>query len=81
MSKQSFIDKIIDFGMKDESFKNDSGETINYVQPFIILEIDGEHEEIILSGASAPKPKMLRLALKSAKSHKKKAQLLDDDEE
>jgi len=75
----SFIDKLVDFGLEDGEFKNDKGETISYKTVVARVEIDGEVEDLPLSGSNALKPKVLNLMLKSAKTIKKQGTILEDD--
>jgi hypothetical protein len=65
----SYKEKLVDFGFKAGSFKNDTGETVDFKQVVIKVEIDGDIEELVISGASAPKPNLLNTILKGAKSH------------
>jgi len=63
----SYKNRLNDFGFRSGSFSNESGEVVNYEQLVIKCEIDGDIEEIVLSGGSAPKPKMLKTILKGAR--------------
>lgn len=80
MALKSYKNKVVDFGIKSDSFKNDAGEIIDYSQIVVVLELDGDREEIVLSGDKAPKPKLLNSILKGADNVIKSGNLLDDDE-
>lgn len=75
---KSYIDRIIDFGIVEDEFKNDAGENIKYKQTVVRVEVGGEVEDIVLSGTNAIKPKFLALTLKSAKVIRKDTGILDD---
>lgn len=71
MQPDNFISaksKIVDFGFKTGSFTPDGqSEAINYTSLVIKVNIDGNIEELPLSGANALKPAMLRTVLRSIK--------------
>jgi hypothetical protein len=75
----SYKDKIVDFGFRDGSFKNDSGENVDYKQLILKLNIDGDIEELVLSGANAPKPTLLNTILKGANVANPDGGFLDDN--
>lgn len=77
----SYKNKIVDFGLKAGSFKNDAGEQIDYKQVVLKAEIDGDIEEIVLSGANPVKPALLGTILKGASPVKIDGRFLDNDNE
>lgn len=64
--EKSYLNKLTDFGITAGTFKDDSGQTVNYRTVQIELLVDGKPEVISLSGQSAPKPAHLDLMLRSA---------------
>lgn len=75
----SYKNKLKDFGIRKGSFKGDNGEPVEYMQLVMITDEDGETEETILSGKSAPKPKMLNKQLKYADRQTEEGTILDDE--
>lgn len=65
---RSYKDRIIDFGIIDGDFTQ-NGENIKYKSVVLRVEVDGEVEDLMLSGASAQKPRLLELTLKSSKKN------------
>lgn len=78
---KSYKNRIEDFGIKQGSFVNDTGERVNYKQTVLILSIDGDSEEIVLSGKSAPSPKVLGAMLRGASKTTVSGNMLDDEDE
>lgn len=68
MTETSYLDRVTDFVIRSDEFTNDKGETIKYKQIVLKVEVDGEEEELVLSGSNPMKPKFVELTLKSAKS-------------
>lgn len=66
--ERSYLHKLNDFGIVSGTFKNDSGENVNYRSVVIELQTDDGLEIITLSGSGAPKPALLETILKSVKS-------------
>lgn len=63
---KSYKSKLVDFGIKSDSFKDDSGDQVDYKQVVVRLSIDGDVEDIVLSGKSAPTPKIFQAILGGA---------------
>lgn len=80
MSAQSYKNKVEDLIVVRDSFKADDGKTVNYAQVILHVRVNGETEEIFLSGASAPKPQTIELLLKSAQSVVEKKNILDPED-
>lgn len=78
MAFKSYSNKLIDFGIKRDSFKNDAGENVEYSQVVARIELDGDVEEILLSGNNAPRPKIVESLLKAGEIVVKDKNLLDD---
>lgn len=77
MKSNSYLNKIKDFRIVDGEFKNDAGEMQKYKIVQLIVVVDGDDEVINLSGASAPKPAVLSLILKSAESQVESGNLFE----
>ena len=75
----SYKNRIHDFGFKSGSFKNESGETVDYKQTVLVVDFEGEKEEIVLSGGTAPKPKVLQVMLRGASKTTVSGNMLEDD--
>lgn len=78
MAFKSYKNKLVDFGIEVGTFQNEKGEEIKYKSTVIRIDIDGEVEDIKLSGKNAIVPKFLELSLKSAKNQTEEGNLLDD---
>ena len=78
MAFKSYKNKLVDFGIKRDSFKNDAGENVEYSQVVARIELDGDVEEILLSGQTAPKAKIVESLLKAGETVVKDKNLLDD---
>lgn len=63
---QDYLHKIRAFGFRDGTFKDDAGREVSFKQLVIHVEIDGQIEELILSGNNAPKPRLLQSLLRGA---------------
>lgn len=63
---QSYKNKIVDFGTRKGSFKDDSGRSVDYTQIVLVISVDGVETDVVLSGSSAPKPAFLDIALRGA---------------
>lgn len=63
---QSYIHKLKDFGFRQGEFKDETGKTVAYSQVAIRVQLDGDIEELVISGNGAPKPALLRTVLKGA---------------
>lgn len=77
----SFKNRLHDFGIKSGSFTNDAGENIQYKQIVAVVQFEGEPEEIVLSGNSAPRPKAFGAMLRGADKVKLSGNMLDDNDE
>lgn len=80
MAFKSYKNKLVDFGVNRDSFKNDAGENVEYAQVVLRVQLDGDVEDIVLSGQTAPKPKLLSSILKGSDTVVKSGNLLDDEE-
>lgn len=76
----SVKNKIKDFGFRSGSFTpQGENDAISYVQVVLTYEIDGEEEEVVLSGQNPTKPKVLRQMLRGADKQVKQGSMLDDE--
>lgn len=78
---ESYLNRIVDFGFKSGTFTPDGqSDAINYIQTVLVYEIDGEREELVLSGQTPPKPKNVKAMLRGADKLNRNGNLLDDNE-
>jgi len=77
---KSVLNKVTDIGFKTGKFKSDDGSEIDYTSLFLKVMVDGNIQEIPLSGNSAIKPKLLALIL-SGITPRKEQTILDSTEE
>lgn len=78
-SFKSYKGKIADFGIKAGSFTDETGRLVDYKQTVLVISYDGDTEEIVLSGKTAPTPKILGAMLRGADKLDK--DFLADDQE
>lgn len=62
----SYKHKLVDFGIKNGEFEGDDGKKVKFKQIVLRVDLDGDVEDIALSGQKAPTPAMLGLLLRGA---------------
>lgn len=62
----SYKHKLVDFGVKNAEFDGEDGKKVKFKQTVLRVDLDGDVEDIALSGQKAPSPVMLALILRGA---------------